>query len=103
MTWGVYKKTKELRGGGILDIFGKGAAFFGTLLVGIVTQATGSVNLGAIPIVCLFAAGIAVFIIAARVNRPFLAKQTQEETAEAVQDGTDLPDENDSSDKADRI
>ena len=23
MTWGVYKKSKELRGGGILDIFGK--------------------------------------------------------------------------------
>ena len=87
---------------GILDIFGKGAAFFGTLLVGIVTQATGSVNLGAIPIVCLFAAGIAVFLIAARVNRPFLAKKTQEETAEAVQDVTDLPDENGSSDKADR-
>ena len=87
---------------GILDIFGKGAAFFGTLLVGIVTQATGSVNLGAIPIVCLFAAGIAVFIIAARVNRPFLAKKTQEEAAEAVQDDTDLPDENGSSDNADR-
>ena len=89
---------------GILDIFGKGAAFFGTLLVGIVTQATGSVNLGAIPIVCLFAAGIVAFIIAARVNRPFLAKKAQAETAEPAQSGApDLPDENGSSDTTDRI
>ena len=62
---------------GILDIFGKGAAFLGTLVVGAVTQATNSVNLGAIPIVCLFAAGIAVFILAAKVNRPYLAAQEQ--------------------------
>lgn len=53
---------------GIMDIFGKGAAFLGTLLVGIVTDATGSVNFGAIPIVCLFAVGIVAFIIAAREN-----------------------------------
>ena len=66
---------------GILDIFGKGAAFFGTLLVSIVTDATDSVNLGAIPIVCLFAAGITVFLFAARVNRPFLAKQAAENAA----------------------
>ena len=62
---------------GILDIFGKGAAFLGTLVVGAVTQATNSVNLGAIPIVCLFAAGIAVFILAAKINRPYLAAQEQ--------------------------
>ena len=69
---------------GILDIFGKGAAFLGTLLVSIVTDATNSVNLGAIPIVCLFAAGIAVFVAAARVNRPFLAKQAEEDAAIAA-------------------
>lgn len=60
---------------GIMDIFGKGAAFLGTLLVGIVTDATGSVNLGAIPIVCLFIAGIATFIIAAKQNAPYLKKK----------------------------
>ena len=72
---------------GILDIFGKGAAFIGTLVVGAVTQATGSVNMGAIPIVCLFGLGIAVFLIAARINRPYLAKKAQEE-----QEVSDLPD-----------
>lgn len=64
---------------GILDIFGKGAAFIGTLVVGAVTQATGSVNMGAIPIVCLFVLGFIVFLIAAKVNRPYLARKTQEE------------------------
>ena len=58
---------------GILDIFGKGAAFLGTLLVGAVTQATGSVNLGAIPIACL---------LAAKVNRPFLEQQAAQAAQE---------------------
>ena len=74
---------------GILDIFGKGAAFFGTLLVGIVTQATGSVNLGAIPIVCLFAAGIAVFLFAAKVNRPFLNAAAERAEGDDPADGTE--------------
>ena len=74
---------------GILDIFGKGAAFFGTLLVGIVTQATGSVNLGAIPIVCLFAAGIAVFLFAAKVNRPFLNAAAERAEGDGPADGTE--------------
>lgn len=70
---------------GILDIFGKGAAFLGTLLVGAVTQATGSVNLGAIPIACLLAAGIVVFLFAAKVNRPFLERQAAQEHADSAQ------------------
>lgn len=71
---------------GIMDIFGKGAAFLGTLLVSIVTQATGSVNLGAIPIVCLFVAGLAVFIITARYNKPFIAQsQRLEDEMEALE------------------
>ena len=79
---------------GIMDIFGKGAAFLGTLLVSIVTQATGSVNLGAIPIVCLFVAGLAVFIITARYNKPFIAQsQRLEDEMEALEaakeNGTD--------------
>ena len=64
---------------GIMDIFGKGAAFIGTLLVSVVTQATDSVNLGAIPIVCLFVAGLAMFIVAAKYNKPFIAQSQQAE------------------------
>ena len=67
---------------GIMDIFGKGAAFLGTMLVSIVTQLTDSVNLGAIPIVCLFVAGLVMFIVTARYNKPFIA-QSQAEEAEA--------------------
>ena len=71
---------------GILDIFGKGAAFLGTLLVGVVTHATGSVNLGAIPIACLLAAGIVVFLFASKVNRPFLERQAEEQAAQDAQE-----------------
>ncbi len=49
---------------GILDVFGKGAAFIGTLLVAAVTQWTNNINLGVIPIACLLALGLIVFIIA---------------------------------------
>ena len=66
---------------GIMDIFGKGAAFLGTMLVSVVTQLTDSVNLGAIPIVCLFVAGLVMFIVTARYNRPFIAKSQAEENA----------------------
>lgn len=64
---------------GILDIFGKGASFLGTLLSSIIMNTTGSANLAAIPIACLLAAGVAVFLIAARINRPYLAKKAKEE------------------------
>ncbi|MGN0805480.1 MAG: MFS transporter [Candidatus Coproplasma sp.] len=63
---------------GIMDIFGKGAAFLGTLLVGIVTSLTGSVNLGAIPIACLFVAGILTFVFAARENSSYIVKRQTE-------------------------
>ena len=49
---------------GIMDIFGKGAAFIGTMLVSIVTAATGNSALGVIPISCLIGLGLAVFVIA---------------------------------------
>ena len=60
---------------GILDIFGKGASIIGTLLTSVVMDATNSANLAVIPIVCLFAAGLAVFAAAAKVNRPFLRER----------------------------
>ncbi len=70
---------------GIMDIFGKGAAFLGTLLVSIVTQATDSVNLGAIPIVCLFVAGLAMFIVTARYNKSYIADAQKKEENENLQ------------------
>lgn len=57
---------------GILDIFGKGAAFLGTLMVGVVTQITGSVNLGIIPLSVLFIAGFIVFVFAKKENTAYL-------------------------------
>ena len=66
---------------GILDIFGKGAAFVGTLLVGIVTQATDSVNMGALPIVALFVLGLVALFFAAKENRKFLFAKKQEAAA----------------------
>ena len=49
---------------GIMDIFGKGASFIGTMLVAIVTAATDNANYGVIPISCLIGVGLIVFIIA---------------------------------------
>ena len=78
---------------GIMDIFGKGAAFIGTMLVSIVTQLTDSVNMGAIPIVCLFVAGLAMFIVAAKYNKPFIAQsqrlENETEALEAAQQNAD--------------
>ena len=80
---------------GILDIFGKGASFLGTLLSSIIMNTTGSANLAAIPIACLLAAGVAVFLIAARINRPYLAKKAKEEqetNGEPASNPADTPD-----------
>lgn len=49
---------------GILDICGKGASFLGTTLVGVVSQLTGSVNMGVGALVILFLIGLTVFGIA---------------------------------------
>lgn len=54
---------------GIMDIFGKSAAFFGTLCSSIVISVTDNINAGVVPIACLFIAGLVMFIIAARVIR----------------------------------
>ncbi|MBR4879806.1 MAG: MFS transporter, partial [Clostridia bacterium] len=42
---------------GIYDIFGKGAAFTGTLMVGLVTQITGNSTYGVLVLPVLFIAG----------------------------------------------
>lgn len=46
---------------GLLDICGKGAAFMGTGVVSLVSQMTGSINLGVGAIVVLFLIGIVLF------------------------------------------
>lgn len=47
---------------GIFDVFGKGAAFFGTLLISVVTQMTGHSRYGVLGIALLFAVGLLAFI-----------------------------------------
>ncbi len=53
---------------GLMDICGKGASFMGTALVGLVSQTTGSVNLGVGVIGILFVIGIILFRIAAGIE-----------------------------------
>lgn len=67
---------------GILDIFGKGASFIGTLLFGVVTHFTDNVNLGVIPIASLFVFGILFFVLAAKENRRFDFQKAKEEQIE---------------------
>ena len=54
---------------GLMDICGKGAAFFGTTIVSVITQATSKMNLGVGAIAILFVAGLLLFRRAARLNR----------------------------------
>lgn len=54
---------------GLMDICGKGAAFFGTTIVSVITQATDRMNLGVGAIAILFVAGLLLFRRAARLNR----------------------------------
>ncbi|MCD8077875.1 MAG: MFS transporter [Lachnospiraceae bacterium] len=51
---------------GIYDIFGKGASFTGTLLVGLVTQLTGSQNLGVGVLSLMFPVGLLFFLLSVR-------------------------------------
>ena len=73
---------------GIMDIFGKGAAFIGTLSVSIVTQLTNSVNMGVIPIACLFIAGLVVFVFASKEVRRL--EQSEGESQQEVQSSADV-------------
>lgn len=53
---------------GLMDICGKGAAFFGTTLVSVVSQATNNMNLGVGAIAILFVVGLILFRKAAKLN-----------------------------------
>ena len=52
----------------LFDAFGKGASFIGTLLFGVISQATNSSNLGIIPLAVLVFVGGIVFIFAVIAN-----------------------------------
>ncbi|MCD8197788.1 MAG: MFS transporter [Lachnospiraceae bacterium] len=51
---------------GIYDIFGKGASFMGTLLVGLVTQMSGSQNIDVGVLALMFPVGLLFFMLSAR-------------------------------------
>ena len=53
---------------GIYDICGKGAAFVGTMLIGVTTKLTGSVNIGVGTLAFLFAGGLILLGIADRTK-----------------------------------
>lgn len=53
---------------GLLDICGKGASFMGTALVSVISQATGSVNMGVGMIAALFLIGICLFGAAVKIG-----------------------------------
>ena len=54
---------------GLLDICGKGASFIGTTLVGVVSQLTGSTNLGVSVLAVVFVAGLFLFRLSVRRMR----------------------------------
>ena len=62
----IIPKEKSAEYFGFYDIFGKGAAFTGTLLVSVVTQLTGHSRYGIISISFLFVIGFVLFVMAVR-------------------------------------
>lgn len=54
---------------GIMDIFGKGASFLGTMLVGMISQITGSTNQGVAVLAVLFLLGLVFFKMACTKSR----------------------------------
>ena len=51
---------------GLMDIFGKGASFTGTLVVSAVSQATGQTSLGILSLVALFVIGLVLLVVSQR-------------------------------------
>ena len=56
---------------GMLDICGKGASFLGTTVVSLVSQISGSVNIGVSMISVFFVIGIIIFRIAAKTENTY--------------------------------
>lgn len=54
---------------GIYDIFGKGASFMGTMIVGLVTQLTNKQNLGVGAIAFMFPIGLVFFLLSVKESK----------------------------------
>lgn len=54
---------------GIMDICGKGASFIGTVLVGFVSQVTGSTNQGVAVLAVVFVVGLVLFRVSVRIKK----------------------------------
>lgn len=74
----IIPKEKSSEYFGFFDIFGKGAAFTGTMLMGISTQLTDSSRSGVVVIALMFVAGYLVFRVAAKKNAPLLAAEEEQ-------------------------
>jgi len=64
----IIPKEKSSEYFGLYDIFGKGAAFMGTMLMSIATHITGSSKAGVAGIVVMFILGLIIFKAANKVN-----------------------------------
>jgi len=64
----IIPKEKSSEYFGLYDIFGKGAAFMGTMLMSIATHITGSSKAGVVGILVMFISGLIIFKSAARIN-----------------------------------
>lgn len=64
----IIPKEKSSEYFSLYDIFGKGAAFSGTMLMGITTQISGSSKIGVAVICLMFVIGFLIFRRAAKVN-----------------------------------
>ncbi|MDD6032034.1 MAG: MFS transporter [Oscillospiraceae bacterium] len=65
----IIPKEKSSEYFGFFDIFGKGAAFVGTMLMGISTQLSGSSRTGVIVMALMFVAGFLFFRIAVKAEK----------------------------------
>ena len=68
---------------GLMDICGKGAAFLGTTVVGVVTQVTGSMSRGVAMISLFFMVGIVFFNMAMKAGN----EETRQKRTETTVDG----------------
>ncbi|MDO5402429.1 MAG: MFS transporter [Eubacteriales bacterium] len=66
---------------GLMDICGKGASFIGTTVVSVISQLTGSVNIGVGMIAVMFVIGIIIFRAAVSAD----TKNVKNNTAEAME------------------
>ena len=51
---------------GVMDVFGKGASFLGTMSVSAVSQFTGNMSLGIMSLLAFFIIGLMLFILSTR-------------------------------------